>query len=315
MDSSRHLFFITNTIFFGFLLSALYGCLGAVAAWYFGCTPDLTQFAEAYFKTFNSAVSGGFVFATALLVYRTQSYIPDIIERTFTSRELSQTGYFQQRRKLFNAWKTAILSTGFAVAAMFIFYSAGFPLDKMSNGFLIIAGCLQYAAGVYIGRKIFHIAHLLRSIESIRITKDVFKADKLFGVSMYVNSVSTATAIAVYIGVRSYYYAPFEYNSLFGKAVATAMFIPAIISIPVLLFAYYSRTSIRRIYQHSIEYSLRNIKRKGKDDNLSDFQVETSTVELEKRLRDELNFRLRTTLEDLPMAVIVGIALLSAFKT
>ncbi|HEX8450045.1 MAG TPA: hypothetical protein VF652_10690 [Allosphingosinicella sp.] len=315
MDGSRHLFFLTNTIFLGFLVSTLYGGLGAILVGYFGAASDVTRFAEAYFKTFNSAVSGGFVFATALLVYRTQNYIPAIIENAFTQRELAQTHYFEQRKELFNWWKTAILSIVFALVAIFIFYWAKFPLDELSNDLLIGVGSLQYAAGVYIGRKIFHTAHLLRSIESIAVRKEIFKADRLFGISMYVNSVSTATAIAVYIGVRSYYRAPFEYDSVLGEAMATAMFIPAIIAIPVLLFAYYSRTSVRRMYERSIEDALQKLRSKGKADNRSDFEIQTGIVELEKNLRDELKYRLRATLEDLPMAVVVGIALLSAFKS
>jgi hypothetical protein len=315
MDGPRHLFFLTNTIFFGFVLSALYGALSAATLWQAGSTEDFRKYVESYFLTFNSAVSGGLVFGTAFLVHRTRRYIPGIIESVFTKRELEQTSYFKQRLELFNWWKPIVLSAGFAAVAGIIFYFADFPFDGPPEFFLMTAGCLQYAAGVYIGRQIFHTAHLLRSIESIRITKDIFSRDRLSGVFMYVNSISTATAITVYIGVRSYYYAPFTYNSVIGKAVSTAMLLPAIIAIPVLLFAYHSKNAIRRVYEAAIDFSIGKVRKAGTKDGLSEFQIQTSVVDLERSLREELNYRLRTTLEDLPMAVVVGIALLSAVKS
>lgn len=314
MDGPKRLFFLTNLVFLGFLLSALYGALSATAVWSVGSSSEATQFLVAYFKTFNSAVSGGLVFALAFLVYRTQGYIPGIIETTFTRRELEVTPYFSQKKELHNSLKSVRLSSGFAIIAMFIFYFADFPSDGLPEHLLIAAGCCQYAAGVYVGRKIFYVAQLLRSIEEIRVTKELFRQDKLAGVSLYVNSISTATAFSVYIGVISYYRAPFTYKSVVGEAMVTAMLLPAIIAIPVLLIAYYSRSAVRRIYEKSIELSVRRLTARAENNHLKTFETETEVVDFHKLHLDELNRKLRTTMEDLPMAVVVGLALLSAFK-
>jgi hypothetical protein len=314
MDRQRPLSFLTNTIFAGFALSVLYGAMSAAALWRFGHASDFEPYLRAYFVTFNCAVSGGLVFATAFVVYRTQNDIPDIIENNFTPRELEKTGYLRQRTRFFSAWRTCILSSGFAGAAGFIFYYAQFPFRGLPRDLLIAVACIQYAAGVYIGRKLFHIGGMLRLITHARITKDIFSIDSLSWVSTYVNSVSTVTAITVYAGVRSYYSAHFVYKSVFGESVKTAMLLPAIIAIPVLVFSYYSRSAVKKVYERSIEMSLEKIRNIGKEEGWSKFETDVKIIMANKALRDELNSRLRTTLEDLPMVVVVGIALLGIVR-
>jgi hypothetical protein len=124
--------------------------------------------------------------------------------------------------------------------------------------------------------------------------------------------VSTLTAIMVYVVVRSSYYSPFDYSSIMGSSVKALMLLPAVIALPVLaLFNYYPRVVIRKLYQCSISRTLRAIQRKAVDDELSHFERLTYVLEFDRLSRDELNYRLRMTLADLPMAVTVGIALLS----
>jgi hypothetical protein len=90
------------------------------------------------------------------------------------------------------------------------------------------------------------------------------------------------------------------------------MLLPGIIALPVLaLFNYYPRTVVRRLYQQSIAHSLRGIRRKLKDQALSEYERHWYVVEYDKISRDELRYRLRMTLSDLPMAVTLALALLS----
>ncbi|MEA3014310.1 MAG: hypothetical protein QOD42_2855 [Sphingomonadales bacterium] len=273
MNGPRHLFSLIYNIFFGFFLSAMCGIVTAGILWAAGQASDFKPYLEAYFVTFNGAVSGGLVLATAITVYRTQHYVPGIIEKTFTRRELEKTSYYEWRGEFFHLRKTLTFSTSFALAGVAIFYIAKFPFDGLAEGFLIAAGCLAYAIGVYVGRKLFHIAHMLRSLEDIPITKDLFREDRLAGISTYVNSISTLAAVMVYICVRSSYYGPFIYNSPAGSSVKTIMLLPAVIAIPVFaLFNYYPRTVIRRIYDRSISNALRAVKSRAKKNNLSEFE-------------------------------------------
>jgi len=312
MDSPKHLFSLIYNIFYGFSLSALYGASTGAALWVLGHTSDVRGYLEAYFVTFNSAVACALVFATAITVYRTQMTVSEIIETTFSKRELQKTDFFERQADFLNLRKTITFSSSFAIVAMAIFYAARFPFHGLPEYFFIGAGCLKYALGVYIGRKIFHIAHMIRAIGSIRVTKDIFEADKLDGIALYVNTISTMTAIMVYVVVISDYRSPFLYDTILGTSIKTIMLLPAIISIPVLaLFNYYPRIVIRKIYEKSISRSLRNIKLKMSRNNLSEFEKVSYLLDVDRISRDDLNYRLRMTLADLPMAVTVGVALLS----
>jgi hypothetical protein len=203
-------------------------------------------------------------------------------------------------------------SSSFAIVAYGIFSAARFPLPATAANFLIAFGCLQYALGVYIGRKLFYIAQMLRSIEHIKLKKDIFQSDKLAVISIYVNVTSTLTVLLVFIGVRSYYYAPFAYDSILGNSIQALMLLPAVIAIPILaIFNYYPRVVTRKLYEQSINHSLGKLRAKLKARDLTEFERLTYLVEFDKISRDELKYRLRMTLTDLPMAVTLGVAILS----
>jgi uncharacterized membrane protein len=154
---------------------------------------------------------------------------------------------------------------------------------------------------------------MLRALESVRFTRDIFHRDELGGIATYVNSISTLAAIMIYVGVSSSYYAPFEYGSVVGSAVKAIMLLPAVIALPVLaLFNYYPRVVVRKLYQKSIENARRAVEERSRRNNLSGFEKLTYQLESDRLSRDELNYRLRMTLADLPMAATLGIALLSA---
>ena len=312
MDNPRQLFFLMNSAFWGFFLVALYGVSTSAALWFLAPAADFMAYHRAFFVTFNCAVAGGLAGTTAMLVLRTQAYIPEIIERAFTQRELATTAYYANRERFFSLRRSLTFASSFAIAAFAIFYLARFPFRGLAEYFMIVFGCMEYALGVYVGRKLFYIAQMLRSIDGLKVTKDLFESDRLSGISTYVNSVSTLTVILVFVGVRTYYYAPFEYDSIFGDSVRALMLLPAIIAIPVLaLFNYFPRSVVRHLYEHSIKYSRRRIEGKLKDKDLSEFEKLSYLVEYERISRDELKHRLRMTLNDLPMALTLAIAVVS----
>lgn len=312
MDNPRQLFFLMNSAFWGFFLTALYGVLTSAVLWFLAPRADFIAYQEAFFVTFNCAVAGGLVATAAVLLLRTQSYIPEIIERAFTERQLATTDYYADRGRFFSLRRSLTFSSSFAIGAFAIFYLARFPFRGLPEYFMIAFGCMQYAMGVYVGRKLFYIAQMLRSIDGLRVSKDLFQSDKLAGISTYVNAVSTLTVILVFVGVRTYYYAPFEYDTIVGSSVRAFMLLPAIIAIPVLvLFNYFPRNVVKRLYEHSIGYSRRRIEGKLKDKKLSDFERLSYLVEYDRISRDELKHRLKMTLSDLPMAITLGIAVLS----
>ncbi|HEX8655848.1 MAG TPA: hypothetical protein VF693_11580 [Allosphingosinicella sp.] len=312
MDRSKNLF-SPKPIFIGFGLSSLYGLFSAI---FLSCSGsvDLNQYLLAYFVTFNSAISGGLVFATALTVWRTQDYIPNIVEGTFSETVLNETQYSAHRSAFSSTWLTIRFSCFFALIAAMVFYNTGFPFSEIPDLSLVFIGCLQYVAGVYVGRKIFHIGHMIRCLSRADVDPKMFTEDRLAGISSYVTYISILTAVAVYVGVISYYRAPFAYDGIGGLAMRSLMLLPAIIAVPVLIFAYSPRVVVRRLYERAVDAMLMKLREKAKNDDLTEFESEARIIELRKTLYDELNSRLKTTLEDVPMVIVLGVALLSVVK-
>lgn len=314
MDSPRQLYFLMNNAFLGFVLSAAYGLLTTGILWAIAPT-ELPRYPEAFFVSFNAAIVGGLIMTTAILVYKTQRQIPQIIENAFTPRELSQTIYYIHKAKYFSLVRSITFASSCSLGVAAVFQAVQLPFGGWAGRFLFVFVCAQGALGVYVGRKIFYIAQMLKAIESIKVKKDIFTQDKLSGIAIYVNCISTLTVVFVFVAVRALYYAPLEYETLLGNSARSFMLIPAIMAVPiVVMFNYYPRSVIRKLYGQSIDYSLAKLKVKIRKDNLSEFERLFYIIEYDKVSRDELNYRLRMTLTDLPMAVTLGIAILSLFK-
>jgi len=231
MTDRRDLFSLIYNIFIGFAASTAYGAATGGSLWLTGQGQDIRRYLESYFVTFNCALSGALVVATALTVCRTQNSVPDIIEKTFTRYQLGRTDYSKWKREFYHLRKTITFSSSFAIVGLLVFYIAKFPFSGAAEIWLLGWGSLSYAIGVYVGRKLFHIAHMLLALEDMKVKRDIFTEDELGGIATYVNAISTLAAVMVYIGVRSSFYGPFEYGSPVGHAIQTVMLVPAVISL------------------------------------------------------------------------------------
>jgi MFS family permease len=312
MNGRKHLFFLLNSAFLGFGISTLYGVLTAAIMWLIANPTEFRAYHQAFFVGFNFAISGGLVLTTYLLVLRTQKFIPETVRTNFRRRELEGTDYFDNERRFFSVFRTLAQSSSYTIVAFVIFYAARFPFRGPPEYFLMAFGCAQYTLGVYVGRKLFYIAQMIRSIDAIKVRRDLFSTDALSGILVYVNSISTMTSVFTFAVVKSCYDGPFQYESIFGYSAKMLMLLPAVIALPVLaLFNYYPRGVVRRVYEQSIRHKLRRIRAKITDSKLSEFEKLAYLAEYDRVSQEELRYRLRMALTDLPMALTLGIAALS----
>ena len=262
-----------NHIFIGFFVATVYGAIAAGVVWYIEGFDTYSEFQNAYFVSFNCAISGGLIISAAILVFKTQASVPNLIEEVFGDNLLADTEYGMNRAKFFSLSRSISFSTTFVVVSFCIFYLAEFPFEGLPEYFLIAAACTQYALAVYVGRKLFYIAQMLYSIERIDIKEDIFTDDRLSLINTYVNSISTFTLIFVFSHVYSFYHGPFVYSSFLGETVRILLLLLAVMATPVLvLFNFYPRTVIKSLYMKSIKHrvdaiteNLANKKRRIRD--------------------------------------------------
>ncbi|MCW8931800.1 MAG: hypothetical protein OQL19_16400, partial [Gammaproteobacteria bacterium] len=303
--------FLMNHFFWGFFLSVLFGIASSVGIYLIEPIEIFKRYHEAFFLDFNCAISGGLIIGAALLIYKTQNIIPDLIEEVFTKEDLDSTDYKQQKNVYYSRYNSIIFSTEFIIIGFIIFYFAKFPLNGITEYLMIIFGCIQYGLGVYVGRKLFYIAQMLNSIENIDIKKNIFSDDKLGGIATYVNAISTITIIFVYVHVNSYYNAPFVYDTIVVSSIKIALLIPAIIATPVvLLFNFYPRTVLRKLYNRSISIEVKKLTTNLKKEHLSYFERKSYMIQYDNLSKDELRYRLRLTLSDLPIGITIIIMII-----
>jgi hypothetical protein len=300
-----------NYLFLGLGVSFVYGLLGSAILWYWVSTPDAQLFFEAYTSSFKTIVSLGLSLGTALIVYLCQNVIPETIEKAFTDAQLAETDYAYYKRRFASLWLSIEFSAEFIVVGFIIFSYCRFPLSGGGDTLMIIAACTQYAVGVYIGRKLGYAGMMLHSLLRAPIKRNLFKKRELDAINTYVHVASTLTVIFAYIHTMGYFQGPFLYNSILGQSIKPFLLIPAIIATPVLLiFNFYPRAVLRKVYSQSIDFEIKRLKRVLRSESLSSFEKRSYLMEVDKMCRDELRYSLQLTLSDLPIGITILIMLL-----
>jgi hypothetical protein len=306
----NHLFGLMQHVFFGFALSLGYGIVTSLAVRLFDPL-QLNQYLKFYFVSFNCLVSGGLIIGAAVFVYRTQESIPLFIEKSFDQDALRETKFFEWKRKYLSTYMTVKFSTQFVLVGFVTYMFCKFPVRGHAEYFLVAFGCMQYGLGVYVGRKLFNIANMLNSILEVRITKNIFKEDELSNIINYVNILSTFTIVFVYVHVKSYFEAPFEYSTSLGLAPKIALLLPAVIATPVLvIFNFYPRAALKRLYSRSIKQEVESLTQSLKEENLSEFERLSYLIEYDRIASEELSNKFRLSANDLPIGITIFIMLI-----
>lgn len=300
-----------NTLFFGLVASAAYGLIGAGILFKFGEVTEVQIFLESFAISFKTLFSLGLSLGTALIVLRSQDIIPQSIEGAFTDVQLSETKYHHYKRRFQSPRRSVTFAAQFVVVAFVIFSYSGFPLSKTAEAIMIIAACAQYGLGVYVGRKLFYAGMMLHSLLATQVTRNLFKERELDEINSYVHVASTLTVICVYIHVMGYLGGPFLYTSVLGQSIRSLLVLPAIIATPVLLvFTFYPRTVLRKLYSQSIDCELANLREALQNEKLGAYEKRSYLIAFDKMSRDELRYSLQLTLSDLPIGITILIMVL-----
>jgi hypothetical protein len=301
-------------LFLGLGVSVGYGLLGLALVSYFDDKVEAQRFFVDYTSSFKTIISLGLILGTWLIVFRTQDVISETIEAAFTQKELDATLYFVNKRKFYSLKRSISFSAEFIVVAFILFtYCCQFSLSKWGRGLMIIAMCTQYALGVYVGRKLMYTGMMLHSLLTATVKRNLFRKRELDAINVYVHVASTLTLIFGYIHVRGYFDGQFQYGSMLGESSKVFLLIPVIIATPVLLiFNFYPRAVLRKLYSKSIDVEIGSLKEAMKNDSISEFEKRSYLLEFEKMSRDELRYSLQLTLSDLPIGITILIMALES---
>src|SRR3954468_3560568 len=303
-------FRLMNTIFLGFIISLIYCLLSAGLIYFLEGIPEAKLFLVAYNITFKTLISLGLILGTAMVVYASQSVIPETIEAAFTEDQLQGTDYDMYKQRFVSLRRSMEFSAEFALVSFVIFYLCQFPLQGLAGALMIIPACAQYAFGVYVGRKLFYAGMMLHSLLKIPVTRNLFKEQELDDINTYVHIWTTLTIIFGYAHLLAYKDGPLLYQSMFGKSVKILLLVPALIGTPVLLiFNFYPRVVLRKLYHKSIDVEVRSLQKALQNEKLSSFEKRSYLLAVDRMSREELRYSLQLTLSDLPIGITILVML------
>lgn len=294
------------TLFEGMGWSLVYGLSSSLALYTIYGFDGAISFLHTYTTSFNTMISLGLGIGTALVVFRNQNIIPETVEAAFSAEQLKKTQYFELRGIYFSRQRSMIWSSEVALGSFLIFLLCKFPPPMLAENLMILAACSEYALGVYVGRKLFRSGLMLHSLLEVAVNRNLFKKQELDEINSYVNVVSSAIIIFGYVHVENYYNGPFLFNSPIGESARALLVAPAILATPVLLiFNFYPRMVLRKIYSQSIDIEIGNLRKQLSVESLSIIERLSFLIEFEKQSRDELRHRLRLALSDLPLGIAI----------
>lgn len=298
-------------MFWGFAASLAYGLCAAGVVYAIAGRSDAQQFLVMYIGRFNMLITTGLIIGTALIVNASQHVIPEAIETAFSVEDLSQTEYMSQKERFLSLGRTIAFASEMMIAGFIVFTLCNFPLSGAAEACLLIGGCAQWAFASYVGRKLRYAAMMLYSLLSIDVSKNLFRERKLNVINTAAHIATALTTVFVYMHIRSYYYGPFEYDGFIGKSAQVFLLLPAVIATPVLvIFNFFPRVVLRKIYDKSIEVELQTLQGELQSETISPFEKRRKLMDFDKLYHDELRYSLQLTLADLPLGITVLIMII-----
>jgi hypothetical protein len=301
-------------LFIGLAVSLAYGLFSTGLIYVFMGRSDAQKFLILYIGPFNTLVSLGLIMGTTLIVGLSQNIIPETIEAAFTEDELLATDYFENKEKYYSLGRTISFASEFITIGYFILLFCHFPLSGLAEALMMVAGCAQWGLASYVGRKLRYAGMMLHSLLDIKVKRNLFIERELDIINTAVHIASTLTVIFIYIHVRSYYGGPFLYDSFIARSAQVFLLLPAVLATPVLLmFSFFPREVLRKIYDKSIDVEVQSVQGMMKDEKLTPFEKKLRLLELGKMHREELRYSLQLTLSDLPIGVTVLVMIVEPF--
>lgn len=290
--------------FLGLTLSVAYGLGGAGLVWRLAGKSEAQLFFAAYTTSFRTVLSLGLILGTALIVFYRQDVIPATIEKAFKGL-LTKDYYYYKRR--FSSPRISLTFSGEMILVAFVIFSySQFPLSRPGEVLMLIAACAEYGLAVYVGRKLMYTAMMLHALLAIPVKRNLFRKRELDGITPYVHVASTLTIIFLSVHMIGYYNGPFLYGSILGRSIKIFLLLLPLIATPVLLiFNFYPRTVLTKIYDQSIDVEVTKVRKAMKNETLSPYEKRSYLMELNRMSRDELRYSLQLALTDLPIGITI----------
>ncbi|HEX3533457.1 MAG TPA: hypothetical protein VHT23_04495 [Gemmatimonadaceae bacterium] len=277
----------------GMAISLAYGLFSAGILYVVKGQAESIQFLRMYISFFGALVSFGLAIATALTVAHYQHLVPRSIEASFARDDLDATDYSDRRDRYYSPFSSMIFAMEFGILGFVISSMSHFPLHGIAESLLMIVSFTQWVLIGYVVRKLYYAFRMLTSVAFLDAGEYAFRQRQLDAIASFMRVVTTMGVIFFYVLGRTYYYAPFLYDSAIGTSARVFLLgAPAAATAAFLVFNFLPRETLRQIYENAL------------DDYIAERPAPNeSQILIETRLREDLRRTLRPNLADLPIAL------------
>lgn len=234
-----------------------------------------------------------------------------LIEDAVPAEEIEKTDFWYWKAR-FNSFHHGLAQfTTYFLGGFVIYTSLEFPVQEQAQTSLVLFTAFQFACGGFVGRKIWCIGHMLRSLEGVVPRDDLLESEALPKL-IYLVNIFTFLVLLMTV-VHTYFHVKIDFVSAHAASelMEPLVFLPLVLALPVLvLFNFYPRMVVNRLYLKSIR-----LKKDWLADKMSNLEEPEMaklkhSVDYEKYLNEEFRYRQKVALSELPVALTIIVAIL-----
>lgn len=310
MRAVRGFWSILLSFWAAMLFSAIYGIAGVCIVRIMSSEEAARQAARFFVSKYGGIIAGSACATLFLMSIFVLRIVPQLIDEIIQDIECQDSSYKYWRSRFSSPWLGLAQFATYFTGGYAIYSLLQFPVDDRSQLIFTLFTALQYAFGGFVGRKLWCIGHMLRSIGDLTPRRDLLEAEALPRLIYIVNVFTFLTIIMVLI--HTYFHSRIQYSTEFAHlpVIEQLVYLPVVLAIPVLvLFNFYPRIVANRLYLKSIrdrkEWLSNKILRSGE----SEIATFKHVIDYQKYLNEEFRHRQRLALSELPVALAILIAI------
>lgn len=291
-------------------LTAMYGILGYIAFFTFEGSDSASSLIKFYIIDYSGLITGGACTTLFFLVILILGEFPNTISSNFSEKQLKYTQY--------SYWLKKSTSIIFGVLQFALYFLIGFsiymllefPVPDSQKLYFTISTGVQFGMGGYVGRRLWCVGLMLKCLETVNPDRELFGNDDLPRLIYIVNIFTFLTFLMT--GVHTYFHSIIEYENSTDLRyfIEPMVYLPAILAFPVvILFNFYPRMVVNRIYIRSINQQRDYIYQKLKDAGEDEVTRLKYMIEYQKYMNEEFRYRQRVALSEVPIALTILVAI------
>lgn len=238
------------------LFCAFYATVGYLFIRWSHGAPAADSVLQFFLFEYGGMVSGTACAALFLISTMVLQVIPKLIEDAVPAEQFESTAYvYWKERSLSFRLSLAQFSTYF-FGGVAIYTILGFPVQVGQQWFFVVFTALQYSFGGIVGRKLWSIGHMLRSLEDVEPGEDLLENESLPKLIYIINIFTFLTLVMTVL--HTYFHAQVTYSSHLADLLKPLVYLPLILALPVVvLFNFYPRMVVNKLYLRSIRQKKR----------------------------------------------------------